>query len=69
MATIQRLNIRMLGLMKKHRELDTEIRRMQAQPGVLDSELKSMKVRKLEMRTEIATINLQIEKLHAEENA
>jgi hypothetical protein len=68
MATIQKLNLRMLELIKKHRELDTKIRRLQTQPGARDNELKSMKVRKLEMRTEIANISSQLDILHKQRN-
>ena len=70
MATIQKLNLRMLGLIKKHRQLDTEIERKQSQGFFDNTELKSMKKRKLKMREEIAKINQQLEKLHVErENA
>lgn len=66
MATIQKLNLRMLGLIKKHRELDNDIEQKQSQGFFDTTELRSMKKRKLKMREEIATINQQLEKLHAE---
>ncbi len=69
MATIQKLNNQMERLVRKHRQLDIEIKN-QCQSGHYDDlELGEMKKRKLQMREEIVFIDKQICDVLRKQNA